>query len=71
MIEITGTPHHDIREGFSIDASEAGLAPGQWPDAVEYEGVTFNLVTKHWDRDGDLTHVTYHSGVAAMQIEND
>jgi hypothetical protein len=60
-----------VDEGYTTEASAAGLAPGEWPDTIEYEGVPFRQMGKRFDREGDLTWVKYSSGSLILTVWND
>jgi hypothetical protein len=57
--------HTDLGE-YSADASDLGLAPGQWPTSftVEINDVTYTATDPRpkRDREGDTTHVEYTGG---------
>lgn len=55
----------------SAEASTLGLAPGEWPDEVTFEGVVFDQREPHWDSDGDLRWVDYANTAGLIRIFND
>ncbi|MGV0984955.1 MAG: hypothetical protein ACOYB2_10400 [Limnohabitans sp.] len=48
-----------MAERTSVEASDLGLAPGEWPTEVQFEGRTHRLIEVVRDRDGDVTHAEY------------
>lgn len=61
---------------FTIDASEAGLRPGEWPGQLDTTlGNGQPLLRKRWERDidGDLRYVEYWQafGVLQLRVFND
>lgn len=64
---------HEIGpDRYMVDASDLGLAPGQWPNLFTVEGSgqlwSFDAVEK---REGELIGVTYRSGQKTLAVVND
>jgi len=74
MFTVKGHVNHHrspLKPELSADASEIGLEPGQWPDAIEYEGVRFDKTYTIRSGDGDVRYVEYWSGEGAFNVYND
>lgn len=63
-------PSSKLHDGYA-EASELGLAPGQWPETVMVEGLSFRRAEARTDREGDLLSVDYISGTYVVTIVND
>lgn len=63
---------------FTVDASELGLAPGEWPEFLRANvrlgnGLVFYRKSKKLDSNGDLMYVRYmqDAGCLSIAVYND
>lgn len=73
MAALTGFRHTD-RGVWSADASDLGLAPGDWPITLVAD-LGYRVVTATRSailrREGDVTHAVYQASGVTLKVWND
>ena len=64
-----GDPNDSNDLGWQ-DASDMGLAPGEWPEQLVHQGHTLNKA-ELVEAEGGVTHAVYSDGVHTLRVAND
>lgn len=60
--------HWATRDYGTAEASDLGFGPGAWPAYLEVGFTRFFRHQMHWDRENEVTHVTYRSAAGRVLV---